>query len=360
MFLFTTLCCSKIYESGSYIKETLTKGQTFIIETGETDWNNTIVIPNIKGLTVNFVQGSNSLGKALGGSEMNGIVGYEKQPVKAVIQAKEDVTLEAYVSGTQDSQYIASHAIIFTDPSFKVKIANPDESYNIKGFFPEHVRVVVETKSRISGGWWFSASTTYQSNDEQFPSYFLAGQSNQTVTITVSPLSDSIKSPALFAVVDGKEKGATFKLSTNEKIKTYTANYKSSSPRIPTRAKTYTRTISVKPSKKNDEFNYNKFDSYYSEDPIFMGIFVIIMIIFACVLVYIIVKICKKIRNEIAENDAIPPVAGPLDQITEPLSSPYDGEVAAPAPKAQRNHQSAQGPQVVYVYPQVNASYPQV
>jgi hypothetical protein len=366
MFFFVTLSICQLFEPGSYIKESLSEGQTFIIETGDTMWNNTIVIPRIDDLKVNYVQGGSSLGMALGGSGMNGIVGYGQKSVKAIVQATKATTLEAYVSGTEFEEHVATRAIIFTDPNFVVKISNNDLSLGVYGFFPEKVEVSIKTETKSFCGWWFTSSMTYHTRQQQMPAYFISASSDKSVEITVSPLSQTINSPAVYAYVNGTKNGALIKFGESQSID-YTPNYKPTRPVAPPMTQSYTDTPTISPTYIDGDIHIGRVEM---ESPFFVIVYIIIITILGAVLIYAIFKACKKARRECAEREAIPPVLSQVDpQMAQPLTSPYETHVIPVYPAAPKRYvtvpvaktpKAYAAPKPVYVYPQVNAAYPQI
>lgn len=214
MLLLVFFCNSELYSNDTYIKKKLVAGQTFTIETSGTKYNNTILIPNLEGITVEYAQGSINHDE----QNMNGIVGYGKQPVKAFIKANKNVTIDAYVKGTINADEAVSKMIIFTDPTL-VLMNKRDERISINGFFPESVNFAVKTESRNKTRIGYSKSIRCMHDFKQILSY--TPKAKQKCTIFVSSHDIPINSSQLYASVNGMKQGATFRLGNVSQISEY-------------------------------------------------------------------------------------------------------------------------------------------
>ena len=402
MFFFVALTFSNIYSQNALIQEKLTEGQNFIIETKSDLFNHTVLIPNIENLSVNIVQGESSLGTSLGGRNVNGIVGYGQTPVKVVIQAKKDTTLEAYVA-FYESEIVAPEMVIYTDPNFGMKVENPTNNMIFAGFFPATVYVQVQTVKQEQSSGWFSAVSYSSSVTSNMPVSFVQNGTH-SVSIHTMPLSRSIFGTQQSAHIFGTKNGALIKLAAHEITFPQTETDEGNEPEKPSKPERPSKPEKpskpgkpskpekpCKPSKPGTSYtpyqrqDYNSYSDYSDS---FAGIqrfctFLLGMGIMA--LIFGIVKACKNCRREDqAENEqTIPPVApapAPTQQrptavVVQPVSNPYEqapspAPAPASAPKQQKARPAANpyaaennnypASAAIYVYPQVNVAYPEV
>lgn len=328
-----------------FIRQKLEKHQTMKIETSGDLYNHTILFPDHKDVKIVVFHGDNPQGRTLGAEE-NGIVGYGKSPVKALVTANKEVEVTAYAAFFQQDES-AQQAILYTDPHLQLTFRNNADKIATVGFNPPSSPVLA---SMMTSGLsmlfnFFDSHFSFANTILANMPHIVISPSRCDVIFNVRPAAEQGYHTPLVALVKGNKRGAIVTLKPgNEVFKPKPAPQPELNPQPEPHPQPQPETqqppatITATPQKEHNHHHHKRGERGFHGES--MGHFISFAFGMGFMaLIFALCAACKKCKNpSLPDNEAIPPIMGVAQlpyYVPQPIHPAYIVPQAQPQPVQQ-------------------------